>query len=304
MRTVSIVCAVAIAAIAVSSSAYAAKRAPKKTESATVVEQGGLPWRTTGAAAGQAAAGKSGTNDDRPILWFRHVGELTGPMCSASHRMRVVSYVDPRVQAATRERFVPLSTNMERMPGAGSSVGHMPSDEPGLCPSRLAHQNCQAFFLTPELEIFHAATGFLTADELLTEMEFAAKLFANIRKSPAQAKQAVAAAHQQRLRDWGFKDEEINQPKNDLAGLFGLPGLPEQPGLPAEDGAGFDMFGGLAKQRVLADHRYLIEHPLIPAVEFERDPSPLVGSAEFVFQSTAGAPATGRPTGKLSPVPR
>jgi hypothetical protein len=301
VRTVSLVCALAFVAAITNLPAHAAKRAPKKTESAAVVEQGGLAWHTTGAAAGQAAEGKSGADDDRPILWFRHVGELTGPMCSASHRMRVVSYVDPRVQAAAREWFVPLSTNMERMAGAGSSVGHMPSDPPGLCPSRLAHQNCQAFFLTPNLEIFHAATGFLTADELFTEMDFAGKLFAKIRNEPSRAKQTVAAAHSERLREMGFKDDEIAQPKNELAGLLGFDGLPAVPGA---EGVGFEMFGGMAKQRILTDHRYLIEHPLISAAEFERDPSPLVGISDFVFQSTAGAPATGRPTGKLNSAPR
>ena len=109
--------------------------------------------------------------------------------------MRMVSFADREVQRELSPQFVLLSTNMEGMRGAGRSVGHLPSDAPGLCPPRLAHQNCQVFFLTPRLEIFHAATGFLSPSDLAQEARFAEDLFAAIQKRPKAAAETVAAAH-------------------------------------------------------------------------------------------------------------
>ncbi len=56
-----------------------------------------------------------------------------------------------------------------------------------------------------------------------------------------------------------------------------------------------DLFGGIEKGRILRDHQYMMEYPLISLADFERDPTPLIGHAQFAFQS---GDASGRNTGK------
>lgn len=251
-------------------------------------EQSGLKWQATPEGAAAAAS-----RQKRPILWFRHVGEMNGPMCSASHRMRMVSFADREVQRELSPQFVLLSTNMEGMRGAGRSVGHLPSDAPGLCPPRLAHQNCQVFFLTPRLEIFHAATGFLSPSDLAQEARFAEDLFAAMQKRPKAAAETVAAAHRGFLKKQGGTDRDLAAAADPTGGLLGNgAGL----GLPLEGpGNGLDPFSGIERARILRDHQYLMEYPLISLADFERDPTPLVGHAHFAFQS---GEASGRNTGR------
>lgn len=255
-----------------------------------IFEQSGLSWHATPAGASAAA---SANRQQRPILWFRHVGEMDdGPMCSASHRMRMVSFADREVQRELSPRFVLLSTNMEGKLGAGRSVGHLPKDEPGLCPPRLAHQNCQVYFLTPRLEMFHAATGFLSPADLSKEAQFAHALFATIQKRPKAAKETVVAAHRDYLKKQGFTDRDLAGPADPaqrlLANGMGLD-LPLA-GPPNME----NLFGGIERGRILRDHQYLTEYPLISLANFEQDPTPLIGHANFAFQS---GDASGRNTG-------
>lgn len=257
-----------------------------------VVPQLGVSWQTTPEGASSAAAGTRRTSDDKPIVWFRHVGELSGPMCSASHAMRVGSYAHPDVQALIRTRFVPLSQNMEKLAGAGSSVGHLLNDPPGICTSRIAHQNCQALFLTPQREIFHAATGYLSPAELVAEMQFALGLFGEMQKRPKHARRLVVESHRNRLKQLGFTENDLQTPTDPLRRFFAESGIPAG-GVGANVG---EVFQQIARQRVLADHRYLLNYPLISQSDFERDPAPLVGSDDFFFQS---GPASGRNTGKF-----
>lgn len=288
MRTVCL--SVVLLAICLTAS-FARERRP-----ADIFEQSGLQWHATPAGAATAAAA---TRQQRPILWFRHVGEMNdGPMCSASHRMRMVSFADQAVQRELSPQFVLLSTNMEGKLGAGRSVGHLPKDEPGLCPPRLAHQNCQVYFLTPRLEMFHAATGFLSPADLAKEAQFAESLFAAIQKRPKAAAETVVAAHRTALKKQGFTDRDLAGPSDPTERLLanGL-GMNLQPG--ALPGGGQpninNLFGGIERGRILRDHQYLMEYPLISLADFERDPTPLVGHASFAFQS---GDASGRNTGK------
>lgn len=254
-------------------------------------EQSGLQWHAT---PDGAAAAASANRQQRPILWFRHVGEMNdGPMCSASHRMRMVSFADRDVQRELSPQFVLLSTNMEGKLGAGRSVGHLPKDEPGMCPPRLAHQNCQVYFLTPKLEMFHAATGFLSPTDLAKEAQFAEGLFAAMQKKPKAAAETVVAAHRDFLKKQGFTDRDLAGPKDPLERMMAhsTGGLNLAPG----NGNVNDLFGGIEKGRVLRDHQYLMEYPLISLADFERDPTPLIGHAQFAFQS---GDASGRNTGK------
>ena len=256
-----------------------------------VFEQSGLHWHATPEGASTAAAAN---RQQQPILWFRHVGEMNGgPMCSASHRMRMVSFADREVQRELNRRFVLLSTNMEGKLGAGRSVGHLPQDVPGLCPPRLAHQNCQVYFLTPRLQMFHAATGFLSPVDLARETQFAGDLFTAIQKRPKAAQETVVAAHRDFLKKQGFNDRELAGPADPaqrlLANGMGL-------NLPVASPPNLEnLFGGIERGRILRDHRYLMEYPLITVADFERDPTPLIGHASFAFQS---GEASGRNTGK------
>jgi hypothetical protein len=255
-----------------------------------VFEQSGLKWQATPASAAAAA---SANRQQRPILWFRHVGQMNdGPMCSASHRMRMVSFADQDVQREVSPDFVLLSTNMEGKLGAGRSVGHLPKDEPGFCPPRLAHQNCQVYFLTPRLEMFHAATGFLSPADLTKEAQFAEELFAAIQKRPKAAAQTVVAAHREALKKQGFTDRDLAGPANPVERL-----VASSTGMDLQLGQGNigGMFSSIERGRILRDHQYLMEYPLISLADFERDPTPLVGHAAFAFQSGA---ASGRNTGR------
>lgn len=263
----------------------------KEKKPADLFEQSGLQWHATPQGAAAAAASN---RQPRPILWFRHVGEMDdGPMCSASHRMRMVSFADRGVQRELSPQFVLLSTNMEGKLGAGRSVGHLPKDEPGLCPPRLAHQNCQVYFLTPRLEMFHAATGFLSPADLAQEAQFAEDLYAAMQKRPKVAAETVVAAHRAALKKQGFTDRDLAGPTDPTERL-----LANSTGLNLQAGGQpniNNLFGGIERGRILRDHQYLMENPLISLADFERDPTPLVGHAQFAFQS---GDASGRNTGK------
>lgn len=261
-----------------------------------VFEEAGLRWHAT---PDGAAAAASANRQQRPILWFRHVGEMDGgPMCSASHRMRMVSFADRDVQRELSPQFVLLSTNMEGKLGAGRSVGHLPKDEPGLCPPRLAHQNCQVYFLTPQLKMFHAATGFLSPEDLAKETQFAEELFSAIQKRPKAAVETVVNFHRGYLKKQGFTDRDLAGPADPAERLLAnstglnlpLVGVPNA-GPPNMQ----NLFGGIERGRILRDHQYLMEYPLISLADFEQDPTPLIGHANFAFQS---GDASGRNTGK------
>jgi hypothetical protein len=278
-------CLVAVLPFICLSTVFAADKRPMD-----VFEQSGLHWYATPEGASAAA---SANRQQRPILWFRHVGEMDdGPMCSASHRMRMLSFADRDVQRELTPQFVLLSTNMEGTLGAGRSVGHLPKDEPGLCPPRLAHQNCQVYFLTPRLEMFHAATGFLSPADLAKEAQFAEDLFTAIQKRSKRAKETVVAAHRDFLKKQGFTDRDLagsaTPTQRLLANGTGL-NLPLG-GAPNVE----NLFGSIERGRILRDHQYLMEYPLISLADFERDPTPLVGHANFAFQS---GEASGRNTG-------
>ena len=271
------------------STLLAAEKKPKD-----LFEQSGLQWHATPEGAASAA---SAGRQQKPILWFRHVGEMNdGPMCSASHRMRQVSFADRDVQRELNPQFVLLSTNMEGKLGAGRSVGHLPSDEPGQCPPRLAHQNCQVYFLTPRLEMFHAATGFLSPADLAKESQFAEELFTAIQKKPKAASETVVAAHRNALKKQGFTDRELAGPTDPVERLMAnSTGLNMPLGKNGNNGDMENLFGGIERSRILRDHQYLTEYPLISLANFERDPTPLIGHANFAFQS---GEASGRNTGK------
>lgn len=114
-----------------------------------------------------------------------------------------------------------------------------------------------------------------------------------MQKRPKAAAETVVAAHREALQKQGFTDRDLAGPTDPAERLManGL-GLNLQPaGQPNIN----NLFGGIERGRILRDHQYLMEYPLISLADFERNPTPLIGHAQFAFQS---GDASGRNTGK------
>ena len=99
--------------------------------------------------------------------------------------MRTVSFSNQSVRSLLNQEFVNTFTNTTGDPTAGKSIWHSPKDLPGQCARGVGGQNVQTIFMTPEGKIFHAANGFLSADDLLNEVKFAKELFGQIKEADA-----------------------------------------------------------------------------------------------------------------------
>ncbi len=208
--------------------------------------------------------------------------------------MRTVSFSHEEVQNVLNNHFVCSYTNTEGDPSAGSSFAHSPDDAPGPCGRGAGRQNVQTLFMTPAGEIFHVASGYLEPRDLLDEANFARQLFADLRRSGKRGREVVVAAHRQRLNRLGFSNQEIAAPENQFADLllsgpnpqdFGIQmPKPQDFGMNIGGPAG-DLFGDVARQRILKDHRFVMAHPLIPRQAFESNPQPLVGRQHSFFGS-------------------
>ena len=236
--------------------------------------------------------------------------------------MRTVSFSQPQVQATLAREFVCFTTSTEGDPTAGQSIRHRPRDPAGPCLRGNGQQNVQTLFLTPDGEIFHAATGYLSPDDLLTELEFARDLFATLQQAPAAERGAVVQRqHRQRLEQLNYSPAEIDARGPSLGGMnfsgmnfsgmdfsgmnptqLNLPALIEGRGDPRGSGAGrrtgdrngrtireeapLDALPNpFARGQILSDHQFCLDHPLQPATKFNRDPTPLVGSGKSFFMS-------------------
>jgi len=91
--------------------------------------------------------------------------------------MRTVSFSQPQVNQTLSNDFVCFTTSTEGDPSAGQSIRHRPKDPAGPCVRGNGQQNVQTLFLTPEGEIFHAASGYLAPEDMLAELEYARELF-------------------------------------------------------------------------------------------------------------------------------
>ena len=238
--------------------------------------------------------------------------------------MRTVSFSQPQVQATLARDFVCFTTSTEGDPTAGQSIRHRPRDPAGPCLRGNGQQNVQTLFLTPDGEIFHAATGYRSPTDLLTELEFARDLLATLQQAPAdQRAEVVQRQHRQRLEQLGYSPAEIDARGPNLGGM-NFPGMnfsgldfsgmnPAQLNLPAliegrgdlgglgtgrrtggkegrPDAAGVAAADALpnpfARGQILSDHQFCLDHPLQPAAKFDRDPTPLVGSGKSFFMSS------------------
>lgn len=193
--------------------------------------------------------------------------------------MRTVSFSNKSVRNLLNQEFVNTFTNTTGDPTAGKSIWHSPDDQPGSCARGLGGQNVQTIFMTPAGEIFHAANGFLSGDDLLAEINFAKELFAEIKESPSQAKSLVREAHRERLKDFGFNDEEVEE------ALSGDPFKPQDLLQGAESG---DIFAGKTRREILMGNVYSVKHPMIAYRRFEEDAGELVGKGKSAFVSRSG----------------
>lgn len=186
--------------------------------------------------------------------------------------MRTVSFSDPDVRNLLNQNFVNTYSDTTGDPTAGQSIWHAPDDPAGACIRGNGRQNVQTLFLTPEGEIIHAVTGYVSAEDLAGEIEFAQSLFDEIQEASDSPEAVVRRAHERRMTEWGFDEDEIANGRG-LGAV--LPIL----------GGGDDLLKGMIERQVLADHRFSIEHPLMGYREFEKDPSTLVGKGGSFFSS-------------------
>jgi len=237
--------------------------------------------------------------------------------------MRTVTFSSDSVRRSLNSDFVCTLINTTGDPTAGTSCKHAPTDAPGPCSRGIGHQNVQCLFLTPAGEIFHAASGHLDPVEMEKELAFAKETYSLMKRNPAQARQIDAQAHVRRLKELGYSEAEIRQPRQHFFGgsglvLFGqqneptrdantrrpdgrqqgfFPGLGGQQGFFPGLGNGgniFDqMFEAQSKRIVFNDHKFSIEHPLLPMNEFLRQPQLLVGHEKTSFMSVGSGGASG-----------
>lgn len=200
--------------------------------------------------------------------------------------MRTVSFSDPKVRSVLSQNFLSTFTNTQGDPSAGASFSHSPADPPGPCGPGAGRQNVQCIFLTRGGEIFHVAGGFLDGPSLLNEIKFASDLFAKLKESQ-DPRQLVADTHRRFLAQNGFSPEQI---RSGQVGLFdeNMPNFsPKDLGIDIPAGQANQFLDQMHRYRVLADHRYLIQNPLVQKSEFDEAPEKLVGNQKSFFGSNA-----------------
>jgi hypothetical protein len=196
--------------------------------------------------------------------------------------MRTVTFSTPEIQSVLKQHFVPLYTNTSGDATAGESFKHAPGDPAGSCIRGNGEQNVQVIVLTPDLKIIHALCGYIDADDLYAELEFASKLFEELKKEPGSAEETVCNAHRQRLRNAGFDDSHI-----DASNDFELMQAMFSGQTPTTTGSGGGVFDGFVRQRVLKDGRFCIHHPLMDSSQLESDPGELVGRGQTFFGTSS-----------------
>jgi len=194
-----------------------------------------------------------------------------------------VTFSTPEIQNAIANNFVALNSNIEGDPLAGESIGHAPNETPGDCIRGNGRQNVQTIFLTPDLELFHVATGFVSPEEMYEELAFAAKLFEELQQEDENRFDLVRLAHQTKLNKLpassrsavesglGAARDFVNSMDGRDSGLGSMARNPMQ---------------AFSNRFMSDDHRYMVKHPLISKSDFEKDPGALVGRGKTFFSSS------------------
>ena len=197
-----------------------------------------------------------------------------------------------------QNQFVCHLINTTGDPTSGASVGHAPSDTAGHCTKGIGKQNVQCLFLTPNGDIFHAASGFRGPEDLRSELEFALAVYRGIRKQPSNASQLVRDVHIKRLRNQGLSDDAItgSDPMGMLSAMRtarDFANLNPSSGNPIN--AAFAIKG---RNSELSDGRFSVHYPMIPMQQFLENPRLLVGHEASAFQSVGNGGASGGPIGR------
>lgn len=203
--------------------------------------------------------------------------------------MRTVSFSHPAVQKTLDQDFVSTFTDTTGDPTAGASFKHSPRDNAGPCGKGAGRQNVQTIFMTPDQEIFHVTTGFLSGEDLAKELQFAKTTFDKMQKNPRSQKEVCSQMQVARLKQLGFKESEIGQPENMLTQHFlGGPnpndfGMKFPGNQSGRSNSAAGIFDQINRQRTLKDANYVIAQPLRPRQSFEQDPGQLVGRGKSFF---------------------
>ena len=217
--------------------------------------------------------------------------------------MRTVSFSSPDVRNLLNNQFINVFTDTTGDPTAGRSIGHAPGEPAGFCIRGNGQQNVQTIFMTPAGEIFHVATGFLSPEELATEVRFALQVFHRISSVVSDNRKIVVDAHRQRLSDSGFDSNQISSriPMQMMMSGTEMPGMSQLPSSgdnPAGKLSAPDMdnvFSGFVRQQFLTDNRFSMDYPLITWKSLQEDPAKLVGNGQSFFSSSSsGSPAMAR----------
>lgn len=190
--------------------------------------------------------------------------------------MRTVTFSAPEVQNVVSNHFVALTSNIEGDRLAGESIGHAPSELPGDCIRGNGRQNVQTIFMTPELEVMHVATGYISPAELLVEMQFVCELFERLKTEKGNRHDLVRASHADNSFRTGLEKQAsrllVSNPSLDTESRLTDSRMTGGGGAPLS----------LAKQ----DDRYMQKRPLITMKQFEEKPGELVGTGKTFFSST------------------
>ena len=208
--------------------------------------------------------------------------------------MRTVSFSNPNTQRFLNQHFVNTFSNTTGDATSGKSIWHQPKEPAGQCIRGNGKQNVQTLFLTPEGDIFHVATGFLSPKDLLTESRFAENLFKQLRKSSQDNTETVVDTHQRRLAEDGFSQADIKS-RNPMAQMMAgiqLPGIGDfafnlNQRQPQNKRPGQGAFASMINQQYLTDNQFSIRNPMMSWRQLERDPTPLVGNGKSFFSSSS-----------------
>ena len=198
--------------------------------------------------------------------------------------MRTVTFSTPQIRNTIANHFVPLNSNIEGDPLAGESIGHAPNEPPGDCIRGNGRQNVQTIFMTPDEEIFHVATGFLSPQDMMTEMEFAKELFDSLNTEDENRHDLVRKAHQDVLTNLGSQNTQKFADEPMAEAMKGMMNFGQNGQLPIS-GMG-NPFQQLSNQLMTQDQRFMVKRPLIQRTDFERDPGALVGRGKTFFSSS------------------
>ena len=225
--------------------------------------------------------------------------------------MRTVTFSDSNVQSLLDSDFVCTYTNTKGDPSAGASFSHSINDQPGPCGPRAGRQNVQLVFMNSQGNMFHVACGYLSPKDMQSEIRFASDLYGTIKLKSKNASQSVADSHYDRLRKLDYTKQEIEESVSqfgdsitsfspqDLDLQFPQLSMPKlkmpKMNLPNANlpQTNFDpnlistALENVSHYRVLRDHKFMIDNPMISRKDFDKSPQNLLGDQKSFFGSNA-----------------